>query len=97
MIQDISKYDLIIDARSERECQEDHITGTVNLSVVTNEQYAEVGIQHKYDTNQIQDALDDVALELTVNQIGEFVYRLVCLDLSTVAMTIVTHRAGHNR
>jgi tRNA 2-selenouridine synthase len=51
MMQDFSKYDLIIDARSEREYQEDHIPGAINLPVVTNDQYAEVGIQHKHDTH----------------------------------------------
>lgn len=52
MMQDFSQYDLIIDARSEREYEEDHIPGAINLPVVTNDQYAEVGIQHKHDTHQ---------------------------------------------
>lgn len=52
MMQDFRKYDLIIDARSESEYREDHIPGTINLPVVTNDQYAEVGIQHKHDTHQ---------------------------------------------
>lgn len=51
-MQDFNHYDLIIDARSEREYQEDHIPGAINLPVVTNDQYAEVGIQHKHDTHQ---------------------------------------------
>ena len=51
-MQDFSTYDLIIDARSEREYQEDHIPGAINLPVVDNDQYAEVGIQHKHDTHQ---------------------------------------------
>ena len=51
-MQDFSSYDLIIDARSEREYQEDHIPGAINLPVVDNDQYAEVGIQHKHDTHQ---------------------------------------------
>jgi tRNA 2-selenouridine synthase len=43
------QYDLIIDARSEREYAEDHIPGAVNLPVVNNEEYAEVGTLHRTD------------------------------------------------
>jgi tRNA 2-selenouridine synthase SelU len=37
------EYALVIDARSEREFMEDHLPGAVNLPVVDNDQYAEVG------------------------------------------------------
>lgn len=43
-------YDLIIDARSEREFEADHIPGAINLPVVYNDQYAEVGTLHRTDT-----------------------------------------------
>jgi tRNA 2-selenouridine synthase len=71
-MQDFSTYDLIIDARSEMEYQEDHIPGAINLPVVKNDQYAEVGIKHKDDSHQayligvayshrnIADAIDQV-------------------------------------
>ena len=42
-MEDFSSYDLIIDARSEREYEEDHIPGAINLPVVKNDEYAEVG------------------------------------------------------
>lgn len=42
-------YDLIIDARSPREFEEDHIPGAVNLPVVDNDEYAEVGTLHRTD------------------------------------------------
>jgi tRNA 2-selenouridine synthase len=42
-------YDLIIDARSEREYSEDHIPGAINLPVVHNDEYAEVGTLHRTD------------------------------------------------
>ena len=42
-------YDLIIDARSEREYAVDHIPGAINLPVVTNDEYAEVGTLHRTD------------------------------------------------
>lgn len=42
-------YDLVIDARSEREYAEDHMPGAMNLPVVNNEEYAEVGTLHRTD------------------------------------------------
>lgn len=42
-------YDLVIDARSEREYAEDHIPGATNLPVVNTEEYAEVGTLHRTD------------------------------------------------
>lgn len=44
-----SSYDLIIDARSPREYEEDHIPGAVNMPVVNNDEYAEVGTMHRSD------------------------------------------------
>lgn len=43
------KYDLVIDARSQREYEEDHIPGAMNWPVVNNEEYAEVGTLHRTD------------------------------------------------
>jgi tRNA 2-selenouridine synthase len=45
----LSQYDLIIDARSQREYAEDHIPGAINLPVVHNDEYAEVGTLHRTD------------------------------------------------
>lgn len=42
-------YDLIIDARSPNEYRHDHIPGAVNLPVVDNAEYAEVGTLHRTD------------------------------------------------
>lgn len=44
-----SDYNLIIDARSPREYEEDHIPGAVNFPVVDNEEYAVVGTLHRTD------------------------------------------------
>lgn len=44
-----NSYDVIIDARSPREFEEDHIPGAVNLPVVNDEEYAEVGTLHRTD------------------------------------------------
>ena len=46
------RYALVIDARSEREYAEDHIPCAVNLPVVDNEEYAEVGTTHKIDKHR---------------------------------------------
>lgn len=46
---DYSSYGLIIDARSPREYEEDHIPGAINLPVVDNDEYAEVGTLHRTD------------------------------------------------
>ena len=51
-MEDFSSYDLIIDARSEREYEEDHLPGAINLPVVKNDEYAEVGTTHKDDKHQ---------------------------------------------
>lgn len=48
-MQDFAAYNLIIDARSPREYEEDHIPGAVNMPVVNNEEYAEVGTLHRTD------------------------------------------------
>lgn len=46
------EYALVIDARSEREYTEDHVPCAVNLPVVGNEEYAEVGTTHKTDKHR---------------------------------------------
>jgi tRNA 2-selenouridine synthase len=45
-------YGLMIDARSPREFDEDHIPGAINLPVVGNEEFAEVGTTHKADRHR---------------------------------------------
>jgi len=48
-MQNFDSYDLIIDARSPREYEEDHIPGAINLPVVDNAEFAEVGTLHRTD------------------------------------------------
>ena len=45
----LDSYALIIDARSPHEFAEDHVPGAVNLPVVDDAEFAEVGIQYKTD------------------------------------------------
>ena len=46
------RYAAVIDARSDREYVEDHVPGALNLPVVDNDQYAEVGTMHRDDTHR---------------------------------------------
>jgi tRNA 2-selenouridine synthase len=46
------EYALVIDARSQREYAEDHLPCAVNLPVVENDEYAEVGTTHKTDNHR---------------------------------------------
>ncbi|MBE7416720.1 MAG: tRNA 2-selenouridine(34) synthase MnmH [Ideonella sp.] len=48
-VQEWSSYAMVIDARSPREFADDHIPGAVNLPVVDNDEYAEVGTTHRTD------------------------------------------------
>lgn len=46
-----SSYAMIIDARTETEYREDHVPGAVNLPVVDQPEFAEVGTLHRSDTH----------------------------------------------
>ena len=48
-VREFADYSLVIDARSPHEYAEDHLPGAVNLPVVDDAQYAEVGTRHKSD------------------------------------------------
>lgn len=48
-VRELEDDSLVIDARSPHEYAEDHLPGAVNLPVVDDEQYAEVGIRQKSD------------------------------------------------
>jgi tRNA 2-selenouridine synthase len=46
------EYELVIDARSQREYAEDHLPNAVNLPVVDDDEYAEVGTMHRESTHR---------------------------------------------
>jgi tRNA 2-selenouridine synthase len=48
-LREFASYSLVIDARSPHEYAEDHVPGAVNLPVVDDAEFAEVGIRHKTD------------------------------------------------
>lgn len=69
------RYDLVIDARSPREFAEDHVPGSVNLPVVDNEEYAEVGTMHRADTHRAYLIGVSYALKNMSQAIGDLVAR----------------------
>ena len=48
-VDEFSRYSMIIDARTPHEYREDHIPGAVNLPVVSDEEFAEVGVAYSRD------------------------------------------------
>ncbi len=48
-VREFDQYALVIDARSPHEYAEDHLPGAINLPVVDDDEFAEVGIRHKTD------------------------------------------------
>ena len=48
-IKEFSTYALVIDARTAHEYREDHVPGAINLPVVDDAEFAEVGIAHARD------------------------------------------------
>ena len=64
-----ASYRLVIDARSPREFAHDHIPGAINLPVVGDEQYAEVGTLHRSDPHAaylvgVEYSLRNIALHI---------------------------------
>lgn len=48
-VDEFCRYSMIIDARTPHEYREDHIPGAVNLPVVSDAEFAEVGIAYSHD------------------------------------------------
>lgn len=74
-MENFKNYDLIIDARSEREFLQDHIPGASNFPVVNNIEYAEVGTLHRSDPMGaykigVQYALKNIAYYLEKDILG---------------------------
>jgi len=69
------EYDLVIDARSQREFTEDHLPGAINLPVVDNDEYAEVGTTHRTDTHRAYVVGVSYALRNISDSIDELVAR----------------------
>jgi tRNA 2-selenouridine synthase len=78
-VQNFNEYSIIIDARSPKEFARDHLPGAINLPVVDNDEYAEVGTTHKtnkhrayligvaYSLRNMADSIEGVISTLPVN------------------------------
>ena len=69
------EYDLVIDARSQREYTEDHIPCALSLPVVDDEEYAEVGTTHRTDKHRAYTIGVSYALKNISHSIDELVAR----------------------
>lgn len=72
-VQDWASYALVIDARSPHEYAQDHIPGAVNLPVVDDVEYAEVGTTHRSD----QHAAYLIGVEYSLRNIAAHIKPLI--------------------
>lgn len=79
-IREFSDYSLVIDARSPHEYAEDHIPGAVNLPVVDDEEFAQVGIRHKTDKHAAYLIGVEYSLRNIADQIGPLISRYTPRD-----------------
>lgn len=70
------RYSLIIDARTPKEYFEDHIPGSINLPVVDQDEFAEVGTLHKENTYEAYFLGVTYALQRISNHLKELAPRL---------------------
>lgn len=70
---EFSSYACVIDARSPHEYDEDHVPGAVNLPVVDDDEFAEVGIRYKTD----QHAAYLVGVEYSLRNIARHIRPLI--------------------
>ena len=89
-LQEFSTYALIIDARSPHEFAEDHIPGAVNLPVVNDEEFAEVGIQHKTDKH----AAYLIGVEYSLRNIADQIKPLISRYTPKDRMLVYCFRGG---
>ena len=79
-VREFESYAMIIDARSPHEYAEDHIPGAVNLPVVDDDEFAEVGIQHKSDKHAAYLIGVEHSLRNIANQIKPLISRYTPRD-----------------
>jgi tRNA 2-selenouridine synthase len=89
-VQDWDAYDLVIDARSPREYAEDHIPGAVNLPVVDDAEYAEVGTAHRDNPH----AAYLVGVEYSLRNISRHVRGLIHRYDPSARMLVYCFRGG---
>lgn len=87
---DFNEYALVIDARSPHEYEEDHIPGAVNLPVVDDAEYAEVGIKHKDDPH----AAYLIGVEYSLQNMARYMRPLVTKFGKQDRMLVYCFRGG---
>lgn len=87
---DFGAYAMVIDARSPREYEEDHIPGAVNLPVVDDTEYAEVGIKHKEDPH----AAYLIGVEYSLQNMARYIRPLVTKYGKDDRMLVYCFRGG---
>lgn len=87
---EFSSYALVIDARSPHEYDEDHIPGSVNMPVVDDAEYAEVGTKHKDDTH----AAYLIGVEYSLVNIAKQIRPLIAKYDKSERMLVYCFRGG---
>src|SRR6478735_4580884 len=83
-------YALVVDARSQREYVEDHIPGAVNLPVVGNDEYAEVGTAHRGDPHRAY----VIGVSYALRNISQTIDELVSQYPKEARMLVYCFRGG---
>lgn len=89
-VREFADYSMVIDARSPREFAEDHLPGAVNLPVVDNDQYAEVGTRHKTD----QHGAYLIGVEYSLRNIADQIKPLISRYSSADRFLVYCFRGG---
>jgi tRNA 2-selenouridine synthase len=89
-VREFSEYALVIDARSPHEYDEDHLPGAVNLPVVDDEQYAEVGTRHKTDKHGAY----LIGVEYSLRNIADHIKPLISRYKSSDRFLVYCFRGG---
>jgi len=84
------EYVLVIDARSQREYVEDHLPCAVNLPVVDNEEYAEVGTTHRTDKHRAY----TIGVSYALKNISRSIDELVAKYPKDARMLVYCFRGG---
>ena len=72
-VRPLQDYALIIDARTPKEFAEDHLPGAVNLPIVNQQEFAEVGTLHQRDPHAAYLLGAQYALRNAANYIGQVI------------------------
>lgn len=89
-VQEWGYYALVIDARSPHEYADDHIPGAVNLPVVDDAEYAEVGTRHRSDKHSAY----LIGVEYSLRNIAAYIRPLIARYGPTDRFLVYCFRGG---